>query len=134
MAIKFSTQKRPTVAAIQRLYAFSHWAKNRKDADVTRMLKHTPLFFSAWDGARLVGMARAGTDFAFRAVLWDVIVDPAYVRRGIGSRLVRQFLRHPRLKRVESFWLLTTDKHRFYAKLGFKLNTKNIMVLKRGPR
>lgn len=98
------------------------------------MLRHTPLFFTAWEAGTLVGMARATTDFAFRAVLWDVIVDPAFARRGIGSQLVTRFLKHPRLKTVESFWLSTTDKQRFYAKFGFKLRPKNIMVYKKAAR
>jgi ribosomal protein S18 acetylase RimI-like enzyme len=114
-----------------RLYSFAHWASHRKAAEVRRMLKATPLFFSAWDGKAMVGMGRAGTDFSFRAVLWDLIVDPAYARRGIGSALVKRFLGHPRLRRVESFWLSTSDKQAFYHQLGFSLNTKNIMVHKR---
>ena len=94
-------------------------------------MQATPLFFSAWDGAKLVGMGRAGTDFTFRAVLWDLIVDPEYAKRGIGSRLVQCFLKHPRLKTVESFWLFTTDKQAFYKKLGFSLNTENVMIKRR---
>ena len=134
MAITFSSTRRPSAAAISRLYAFAPWASHRKPKDIRVMLRHTPLFFTAWDKGVLVGMARATTDFSFRAVLWDVIVDPAFARRGIGSRLVKSFLRHPRLKKVESFWLSTTDKQRFYAKFGFKLRPKNIMAYKRAPR
>ena len=134
MAITYSTLKRPSVAAIQRLYAFAHWAEHRKAPDIARMLSNTPLFFTAWEKGKLVGMARAGTDFAFRAVLWDVIVDPAVAGRGVGTRLVNSFLKHPRLKSVETFWLSTTDKHRFYQRFGFKLNQKNIMVYKRARR
>jgi len=92
------------------------------------MLKATPLLATAWDKGTLVGFARCGTDFEYRAVIWDVIVDPAYTRRGLGRRLVGSLLGHPRLRRVESFWLSTTDKQAFYAKLGFSLNSKNIMV------
>jgi ribosomal protein S18 acetylase RimI-like enzyme len=132
VAITYSTTRRPDAGQILRLYAFAPWARHRKAGDVHRMLRYTPLFFSAWDGPALVGMGRAGTDFSFRAVLWDLIVDPAYARKGIGSALVRSFLGHPRLRRVESFWLSTTDKQAFYKKLGFRLNTKNIMVKKRG--
>lgn len=134
MPLKYSTTRKPSVKAVQDLYAFAHWASHRKAADIRRMTGMTPLFFSAWDGGRLVGMGRAGTDFTFRAVLWDLIVDPEYAGRGVGSRLVNLFLKHPRLRRVESFWLSTTDKQRFYSKFGFKLNTKNIMVYKKAGR
>lgn len=137
MAILYSTTRRPGDAAVARLYQFAPWARRRKSVDVRKVIRLTPIFLSAWDGRKLVGMARVGTDFTFRAVLWDVIVDPDYAGQGIGSALVRRFLRHPKLKSVESFWLSTTDKQRFYGRFGFKLNSKNIMVYKRagrGPR
>jgi N-acetylglutamate synthase-like GNAT family acetyltransferase len=132
--IQFSKTRKPLPADVLRLYQFAPWASKRKGADVRRMIAHTPIFFTAWKDGSLLGMARAGTDFAFRAVLWDLIVDPAHWGKGIGSRMVRDFLGHPGLKKVESFWLSTTDKQRFYSKFGFKLNTKNIMVFKRGRR
>jgi predicted N-acetyltransferase YhbS len=56
--------------------------------------------------------------------------------KGIGSRLVRMALKHPRLKGVDGFWLYTTDKQAFYAKLGFRLAPKNLMILRssRAPK
>lgn len=119
---------------MQRLYAFAHWAARRKSSDVRKAVKASGLFLSAWDGKKLVGMARVGTDFTFRAVLWDLIVDPYYSGRGIGTRLVKNFLKHPKLKSVETFWLSTTDKQRFYSRFGFALNKKNIMVYKKAAR
>jgi predicted N-acetyltransferase YhbS len=134
MALHFSSTRRPTPGAVQRLYAFAPWAKGRSLAQVRKVLKHTPLFFSAWDGGKMVGMGRCASDFTFRAVLWDLIVDPAYSRRGVGSRMVKSFLGHRALRGVESFWLSTTDKQAFYSRFGFKLNSTNIMVLKKEKR
>ena len=71
------------------------------------MLRHTDLALCAWDGEQLVGFGRVLTDFVYRATIWDIIVDAAYQKQGIGSELVQRILAHPRLKKVELVWLCT---------------------------
>jgi len=59
-------------------------------------LEHT-INISAWDGARLVGVARVLTDGYFFAALADLVVDPDLQRRGLGRELVdRAFERTPK--------------------------------------
>jgi GNAT superfamily N-acetyltransferase len=61
------------------------------DRDVMgRMLAGANLVVSAWDGDRLVGIARSLSDFAFCTYLADLAVRLAYQRQGIGRELVRQ--------------------------------------------
>lgn len=55
-----------------------------------RMLEHANLTVTAWDGALLVGISRALTDFSFCCYLSDLAVDVAYQRRGIGRELLRR--------------------------------------------
>ena len=53
----------------------------------------------AWDERRLVGSIRVLTDGYFFATIPEVLVDPAYQRRGIGRRLMELALdRAPRGK------------------------------------
>lgn len=52
------------------------------------MLRHADLLVTAWDGPRLVGLARSLTDFAYVAYLADLAVDLAYQRKGIGRELI----------------------------------------------
>jgi GNAT superfamily N-acetyltransferase len=53
----------------------------------------------AWDGHRLVGSVRILTDGYFFATIPELLVDPAYQRRGIGRRLMELALeRAPRGK------------------------------------
>ncbi|KAG9155253.1 hypothetical protein Leryth_025558 [Lithospermum erythrorhizon] len=37
---------------------------------------------------KLVGMARATSDHAFNATIWDVVVDPSYQGQGLGKALI----------------------------------------------
>jgi predicted N-acetyltransferase YhbS len=55
-----------------------------------RMLEHANLVVTAWDGPRLVGIARTLTDFAYVAYLSDLAVRASYQRQGIGKELIRR--------------------------------------------
>jgi predicted N-acetyltransferase YhbS len=75
------------------LYRASTLGKRRPVDDRPRMramLANANLVVSAWDGARLVGIARSISDFAYCTYLSDLAVDVAHQRRGIGRELVRR--------------------------------------------
>lgn len=97
------------------------------------MLRHTDLTISAWDGEQLVGFGRVLTDFVYRATIWDVIVDRAHHRQGIGTEIVRRILNHPRLDHVELFWLCTR-RPGFYERLGFSSKEQTGMVWSRSQQ
>lgn len=54
------------------------------------MLRNADVIVTARDGAKLVGVSRAITDFAFCCYLSDLAVDAAYQHLGIGKRLVAE--------------------------------------------
>ena len=53
-----------------------------------KMLAHSDVTITAWDGDQLVGIARTLTDFGYVAYLADLAVDAAYQRQGIGKKLI----------------------------------------------
>ena len=55
---------------------------------VAAMLHHADLLITAWDGERLVGVARSVTDFAYCCYLSDLAVDEQYQKQGIGLQLI----------------------------------------------
>lgn len=55
-----------------------------------RMLRNAGIIVTARDGARLIGVARAISDFAYCCYLSDLAVDVAYQRQGIGKRLIEE--------------------------------------------
>ncbi len=97
------------------------------------MLRHSDVVLCAWDGDRLVGFSRVLTDFVYRATIWDVIVDRVYQKQGIGTELVQRILNHPRLHKVELFWLCTR-RPGFYEKLGFSSKEQTGMVWSRSKQ
>lgn len=128
--VTFSEKKSLQPEQLLTLFQQAPWAKGRTLNDAREMLRHTDVAMCAWDGDHLVGFGRVLTDFVYRASIWDVIVDEAYQKQGIGAEIVQRILHHPRLKKVELFWLCTR-RPGFYEKLGFSSKEQTGMVWNR---
>ncbi len=79
--------------AVIELYRVSTLGARRPVADRARMkqmLELANLVVTAWDGAKLVGISRALSDFTFCTYLSDLAVDVQYQGSGIGKELIRQ--------------------------------------------
>lgn len=129
-AVTFSEKKTLEAPQLLRLFHQAPWAKDRTLEDAKEMLRHTDVALCAWDGDQLIGFGRVLTDFIYRATIWDVIVDKTYQKQGIGTEIVQRLLNHPRLKKVELFWLCTS-RPAFYEKLGFSSKEQTGMVWSR---
>ena len=55
-----------------------------------QMLERANLVVTAWDGPRLVGIARSLSDYCYATYLSDLAVDAGYQRQGIGRELMRR--------------------------------------------
>jgi GNAT superfamily N-acetyltransferase len=55
---------------------------------IAAMLANANLIVTARDGAKLIGVSRCVTDFAYCCYCSDLAVDAAYQRRGIGRALL----------------------------------------------
>jgi ribosomal protein S18 acetylase RimI-like enzyme len=132
-AIIFAQKKDLDLAKLVRLYQQAPWAKGRTLEKACEMLRHTDVAITAWDGDQLIGFGRVLTDYVYRATIWDVIVDKAYQDQGVGTEIVHRILTHPRLKKVELFWLCTRIPD-FYEKLGFSSKEQTGMVWSRSKQ
>ncbi|MDH5639715.1 MAG: GNAT family N-acetyltransferase [Nitrospira sp.] len=132
-AIRYSDTHDLDPAKLVRLFHQAPWAKGRTLEGAREMLGHTDMIICAWDHDVLVGFGRVLTDFTYRATIWDVIVDQAYQKRGLGTEIVRRILHHPRLQKVELIWLCTR-RPGFYEKLGFTSKEQTGMVWSRSQQ
>ncbi|MFT3869225.1 MAG: GNAT family N-acetyltransferase [Nibricoccus sp.] len=86
---------------------------------IRAMLEHANLLCTAWDGPKLVGVARSLTDFKYCCYLSDLAVDESYQRSGIGRELVR--LTSSKLGPRAKIVLLAAPKaEAYYPKIGFE--------------
>ncbi len=92
-------------------------------ARMRRMAENADLKVCARAGGRLVGVARAITDFAYCCYLSDLAVDRAWQGRGIGRELIRRT--HAAAGPGTTLVLLAApDAMGFYPKIGMeKLDT-----------
>jgi predicted N-acetyltransferase YhbS len=93
------------------------------------MILNADVLVTAWSNNRIVGVARAVTDFSYCCYLSDLAVDKEYQRLGIGAELVR------RVKQIIgdecSLVLLSAPgAMEYYPKLGFE-KAENAFVIKR---
>jgi predicted N-acetyltransferase YhbS len=122
MPIHYDSSRRITESEFVDLLRRSTLAERRPVDDpqcVAAMLRHANLLCTAWDGDRLVGVARSVTDFEFCCYLSDLAVDVAYQKRGIGRELIA--LTKSRLGSRAMLILLAAPKaEKYYPKIGFE--------------
>lgn len=91
--VVYSVEPGLTVAEFRDLLVASTLGRRRPIDDPGRlqeMLQHADLIVTARLGARLIGIARALTDFSYCCYVSDLAVDAAYQRQGIGKRLLAE--------------------------------------------
>jgi GNAT superfamily N-acetyltransferase len=103
------TTDRPERAEVQRLYDAVGWTAYTRDPHrLAEAVAGSHLVLCARTGSgTLVGLARTVSDGAVICYLQDILVDPAWHRRGIGRRLLDAALQ--RYRDVRQFVLLTDD-------------------------
>ena len=108
-------------ASVIRLYSEADWWEPGDAAEaVIPLLRGSFRVAAAFDGERLVGMARALSDGASDAYIQDVVVDSAYRKQGIGGRLVRLLLDELKNSGVSWIGLIgAPGTEHFYRDLGF---------------
>jgi GNAT superfamily N-acetyltransferase len=97
MELHYAVDRRLTVQEFVDVLVRSTLGERRPVDDPPRiqaMLDHANLLCTAWDGDRLVGVARSLTDVSFCCYLSDLAVDRAYQRCGIGRELIRVTQQH----------------------------------------
>lgn len=93
MAITYSIEPDLSAEAFRAVLIASTLGERRPVDDLPRldrMLRQADVVVTARDGQRLVGIARAVTDFSYCCYLSDLAVDAAYQRQGIGKRLIAE--------------------------------------------
>lgn len=84
---------------------------------------------------QLIGMARATSDHAFNATIWDVLVDPSYQGLGLGKALVEQIIRALLQRDIGNITLFADNKVvDFYKNLGFEADPEGIKGMFWYPR
>ena len=105
------------------------WARGRNRQQICTMLYQSTVVVSLWKQHQLIGFGRATSDFVFRAVLWDIVIDSNHQGLGMGKLILEAILTNKNIESVEQIYLMTTNSAEFYKQLGFTINHKKTLLI-----
>jgi len=84
-----------------------------------RMIENSDILITAWDHDKLVGIARAITDYSYCCYLSDLAVNKEYQHKGIGRQLI--WLVQEEIGEEVALLLLSSSiAMDYYPKMGFE--------------
>ena len=86
---------------------------------IQRMIDHASLTITAWDEDKLIGVARALTDFVYCCYLSDLAVDRDYQYQGVGRTLVEE-VREAIGEETTLILLSAPEAMSYYPKIGME--------------
>ena len=128
--IFFSTERNIDLYQLEELCDAVGWAR-RPLRKVKKALEHSFLVVSIWEvnGKRrsLIGFARATSDHAFNATIWDVVVHPSFQNKGLGKAMMQYTIKKLRGYDISNITLFADPQVvEFYRRLGFMLDPEGI--------
>ena len=113
---------------VVRLLRMTYWAEKRPVEVVEKSLRNSACFGVRAEGSdQLAGFARVISDDATAFYLCDVVVDPAFRGRGLGTALVSHIVSRHTYAGLRGF-LITRDAHGLYRPFGFEVVNDRVMV------
>ena len=112
------------------LHKNSSWAQNRKESELREMISKSSSIVTMWDKRKLIGFGRSTSDCIYRAVLWDVLIEKKYQKKGLGKQLIESLLSCKSIRKVEKIYLMTTNCEHFYKNYNFKTNTSQVLMFR----
>ena len=128
--IFFSTDRDIDLYELEELCDAVGWSR-RPMRKVKKAIQHSFLVTSMWqqrgNTKRLIGFARATSDHAFNATIWDVVVHPDFQTKGLGKALMKYMIRKLRNEDISNITLFA-DPHvvNFYRRMGFMADPEGI--------
>lgn len=128
--IFFSTDRELDLYELEELCDAVGWAR-RPMRKVKKALDNSFLVVSIWEikgnRRRLIGFARATSDHAFNATIWDVVIHPNFQSKGLGKSLMKYMIKKLRGEDISNITLFADPQViDFYRRLGFVLDPEGI--------
>jgi aralkylamine N-acetyltransferase len=128
--IVFSTDRDLDLYELEELCDRVGWAR-RPLRKVKKAIEHSFLVVSMWEvkgkKRRLIGFARATSDHAFNATIWDVVVDPRFQNHGLGKAMMQYTIQKLRSADISNITLFADPQVvDFYRRLGFLVDPEGI--------
>ena len=128
--IFFTREREIDLYELEELCDAVGWAR-RPLRKVKRALTYSFMVVSAWEvkgqRRRLIGFARATSDHAFNATIWDVVIHPRFQSKGLGKGMMKYMIRQLSSEDISNITLFADPQVvEFYRRLGFVLDPEGI--------
>ena len=121
MNIRYTEEKCFTPEQVQALFRSVGWVSGEYPSRLHKALMHSSTVLTAWDGERLVGLARVLDDSEMVAYMHYVLVHPDYHGQGIAGAMIEQV----KAKYRDFLYLEIMPEERknaaFYQRFGFRV-------------
>jgi len=109
------------IKQLHNLFKKEWWTNKRSLEETQKVVVNSSIVIGLVDKNNdLRAFARVLTDYVFKAIIFDVIVDESFRNRGLGSELMKLALEHKELKDVKHFELYCLPEMiKFYKSYGF---------------
>lgn len=121
MNITYTEEKKFTQEQVQELFLSVGWISGQYPQRVYKALMHSETVITAWDGERLVGLARLIDDSELVVYMHYVVVHPDYHGHGIAGEMMRRV--KEKYKHYLYIELMPEERKNaaFYQRHGFEI-------------
>ncbi len=113
------------------LYRNEWWTNQRTLEETRRCVHGSQVCIGVIENESLIGFVRIITDYTFKALVLDLIVDGKYRNKEMGYKLLNLVKEHEKLKDILHFKLYCLPELKgFYEKLGFTNEIGGIELLR----
>jgi GNAT superfamily N-acetyltransferase len=116
------TDEMPDPQQYMRLFETTGWNKVYKVSlrEFPKLLKKSWYVVSAYDKLELVAVGRLVSDGVLYAMIYDMIVDPSYQNKGVGTVILEKLVKRCEARGIRDIQLFSAKgKSSFYFKRGF---------------
>lgn len=109
------------IKQLHTLYKQEWWTNKRSLAETKKVVENSSVVIGLVDkNNNLKAFARVLTDYTFKAIIFDVIVDESFRNKGVAKELMNLIISNDKLKEVKHFELYCLPEMvEFYKAYGF---------------
>ena len=117
---------------LHELYLDEWWTKERTLKDTMKCVQGSQVCIGLVDkNNNLIGFVRVITDFIFKALIFDLIINTKARNKGLAKKLIKEVLQHKKLSEVKHFELYCLPELKnFYSQFGFNDEIEGIELLR----
>ncbi|MEE9351089.1 MAG: GNAT family N-acetyltransferase [Thiotrichaceae bacterium] len=114
------------------LYKNEWWTENRSREETEACVKGSQVCIGLIDENEVLkGFVRVITDFTFKALVLDLIIEKEHRGQGLSKQLMSHVMKHKDLIKVKHFELYCLPElEGFYKQFNFSDNTNGVKLLR----